>query len=139
MGNSYIFGSRLKPSGYHKPESPRPKRAKELEERHASKLTHDTLNTIARGFVRGGKSSYFCRSFARQVVHVVYSLPKPESTSTPKFTFSHNNVAAILPHEDDCMVINIHIFSYGVKHILIDPDIFFNVVFRTPSKVTTRP
>lgn len=98
-----------------------------------NKLLHHTFNTIARGFVGGGETSYGRKRYARQVMNIEYLSNKGGEgnykMSEAENAFSMKNIVAIHPYNDDLMVITIRCDEWEIKRVLIYQGSSANILY----------
>ncbi|MCH90939.1 gag-pol polyprotein [Trifolium medium] len=83
-------------------------------------MTNHVINTIAGGFSGGGESNSARKKYVRQVNQIAEMIRKISFPKTPELTFSERDAEGIVPHDNDPLVIQVQIFSWNIKRVLVD-------------------
>jgi len=92
---------------------------------HVSPIFAD-LNTIAGGFSGGGPTSASRKRYARSSVMTTSFASR---NSTPTISFSEEDRADIVPHEDDPVVVSVIAMGRWVHRVLVDQGSSADVLF----------
>ena len=79
---------------------------------------HGEINTISRGFSRGGCTASQRKRYARQVM--IVEAREPDQPAEPNSCFTKADLRDVVPHEDDPVVISIVTVGRRVQRVLID-------------------
>ncbi|XP_027936375.1 uncharacterized protein LOC114191403 [Vigna unguiculata] len=92
---------------------------------HVSPVFAD-LNTIAGGFSGGGSTSASRKRYARGAIMTTTFVPRK---STPVISFTDEDRADVVPHEDDPVVISVIAMGRWVHQVLVDQGSSADVLF----------
>jgi len=91
-------------------------------------MERHTLNTISGGFAGGSESSTSRKEYMRYMMLLDENAHRPLEQE-PDITFIAKDYQGVVPHDDDPMVISLHIFNWNVKRVLIDPGSSVNILY----------
>ncbi|MCH92502.1 hypothetical protein A2U01_0013442, partial [Trifolium medium] len=100
--------------------SPRPPRKQTNDKDKGKETTNHVINTIAGGFSGGGESNFARKKYVRQVNQIAEMIGKVSFPKTPEPTFSEHDAEGIVPHDNDPLIIQVHIFNWNIKRVLVD-------------------
>ncbi|GAU50806.1 hypothetical protein TSUD_410820 [Trifolium subterraneum] len=78
------------------------------------------VNTISGGFAGGGESNSARKRYVRRSRFEVCSVGSSTFPHTPDISFNPEDARDVIPHDDDPLVIQVHILNCDVKRVLID-------------------
>jgi len=90
---------------------------------------HGEMNTISRGFSRGGSSTSKRKRYARAVMSL--EVRRPDHPPEPILYCSSSDLEDVVPHENDPMVISVVTMGRKVHKVLIDQQSSGDVMFWT--------
>jgi len=95
--------------------------ATRVDQRHKVPI-HGEINTISRGFSRGGYTASQRKKYAREVMAV--EVQEPDQTPDVDLVFTN-----VVPHDNDPMVISVVTVGRRVHRVLVDQGSSADVMF----------
>jgi hypothetical protein len=93
----------------------------EGEEKKGKEEPRVAVNTIVGGFSGGGDTMSARIRYARRTYYEINQIGRQVSpNNTPDLSFSPEDARETLPHDDDPLVIQVHILNCDVERVLID-------------------
>ncbi|MCH81899.1 hypothetical protein A2U01_0002693 [Trifolium medium] len=114
------------------PNSPKKSSKGDEEEKEQKRIA---VNTIAGGFAGGGESRAARKRYLRRIIQETNLVGHVSFPPTPKISFSASDGNGIFPHDDDPLVIQVHILNCDVKCVLIDSGSSTNIMYWEAFKV----
>jgi len=97
-----------------------------VDQRHEV-VIHDEINTISKGFLGGGCTTFQRGRYAREVMKV--EAREPDQQDDPDLCFTKADLRGVVPHEDDPVVISVMNVDKRVHRVLIDQGSSIDVIF----------
>jgi hypothetical protein len=99
------------------------------EKGKAKKSAHHVINTISGGFSGGGESNTDRKRYLRQVNHVTELMGEVSFPKIPELSFSEKDSEGVVPHDNDPLVIQVHILGWDLKRVLMDTGNSANIMY----------
>jgi hypothetical protein len=103
---------------------------KNLDDRgKARDSTHHVINTIVGGFSGGDESNAARKRYLRQVNHVAELTEAVAFPTTPELSFSEKDSEWVIPHDNDPLVVQVHILGWNIKRVLMDTESSTDIMY----------